>query len=43
MIRSMRNLSQDVIDHFLNVARVQQETYDSMVHPWERERYLERG
>ena len=24
-------------------ARVEQETYDSVVHPWERERYLERG
>ena len=34
---------QDVVDHYLNAARVEQETYDSVVHPWERERYLERG
>ncbi len=36
-------LGQDVVDHYLNAARVEQETYDSMVHPWDRERYLERG
>jgi glutamine synthetase len=34
---------QDVIDHYLNAARVEQEVYDSVVHDWERERYLERG
>ena len=34
---------QDVVDHYLNAARVEQDTYDSVVHPWERERYLERG
>jgi glutamine synthetase len=34
---------QDVVDHYLNAARVEQDTYDSMVHPWDRERYLERG
>src|SRR4029079_18027953 len=34
---------QDVVDHYLNAARVEQDTYDSIVHPWERERYLERG
>ena len=33
----------DVVDHYLNAARVEQETYDSIVHPWDRERYLERG
>jgi len=33
----------DVVDHYLNAARVEQDTYDSMVHPWDRERYLERG
>src|SRR5204863_1987375 len=33
----------DVVDHYLNAARVEQETYDSMVHDWERERYLERS
>ena len=36
-------LGQDVVDHYLNAARVEQETYDSVVHAWERERYLERG
>jgi glutamine synthetase len=34
---------QDVVDHYLNAARVEQETYDAMVHNWERERYLERS
>ncbi len=34
---------QDVVDHYLNAARVEQHTYDSMVHDWERERYLERS
>ncbi len=34
---------QDVVDHYLNAARVEQETYDSVVHAWDRERYLERG
>jgi glutamine synthetase len=34
---------EDVVAHYLNAARVEQETYDSVVHPWERERYLERG
>ena len=33
----------EVVDHYLNAARVEQETYDSIVHPWDRERYLERG
>jgi glutamine synthetase len=33
----------DVVDHYLNAARVEQETYDSMVHDWDRERYLERS
>ena len=33
----------DVIDHYLNYARVEQETYDAIVHPWDRARYLERG
>jgi glutamine synthetase len=32
-----------VVDHYLNFARVEQETYDSVVTSWERERYLERG
>ncbi len=34
---------QDVVDHYLNAARVEQDMYDSVVHDWERERYLERG
>jgi glutamine synthetase len=34
---------QDVVDHYLNAARVEQETYDAMVHDWDRERYLERS
>jgi glutamine synthetase len=34
---------QDVVDHYLNAARVEQELYDSVVHDWERERYLECG
>jgi glutamine synthetase len=36
-------LGRDVVDHYLNAARVEQEAYDAAVHPWERERYLERG
>ena len=34
---------QEVVDHYLNAARVEQNLYDSVVHDWERERYLERG
>jgi glutamine synthetase len=34
---------QDVVDHYLNAARVEQQTYDSIVHDWDRERYLERS
>jgi glutamine synthetase len=34
---------QDVVDHYLNAARVEQEAYDASVHAWDRERYLERG
>ncbi len=34
---------QDVVDHYLNAARVEQNLYDSVVHPWDRERYLERS
>jgi glutamine synthetase len=33
----------DVVAHYLNAARVEQEQYDAIVHPWDRERYLERG
>ena len=34
---------QDVVDHYLNAARVERDTYDAAVHAWDRERYLERG
>ena len=33
----------DVVDHYLNTAKVEQEAYDSVVTCWERQRYLERG
>ena len=33
----------DVAAHYLNAARVEQQTYDSIVTNWERERYFERG
>jgi glutamine synthetase len=33
----------DVVEHYTNAARVEQETYDAVVTSWERERYLERG
>jgi glutamine synthetase len=36
-------LGQDIVDHYLNAARVEQAQYDAVVHPWDRERYLERG
>ncbi len=34
---------EEVVEHYLNTARVEQEAYDSVVTCWERERYLERG
>lgn len=33
----------DVVAHYLNMARVEQQAYDAAVTTWERERYLERG
>jgi glutamine synthetase len=33
----------DVVDHYLHAARIEQDAFDAAVHPWERERYLERG
>jgi glutamine synthetase len=33
----------DVVEHYLNAARVEQQAYDTVVTCWERERYLERG
>ena len=38
-----RSSAQDVVAHYLNAARVEQQAYDAVVHPWERQRYLERG
>lgn len=34
---------EDVVAHYLNAARVEQEAYDAIVHNWDRERYLERS
>ena len=34
---------EDVVEHYINTARVEQEAFDSVVTCWERERYLERG
>ena len=36
-------LGADVVAHYLNAARVEQQAFDEVVHPWERQRYLERG
>jgi len=33
----------DVVAHYLNAGRVEQQTYDRVVTDWERERYFERG
>ena len=33
----------DVVEHYLNAARVEQRTYDAAVTSWERARYFERG
>ena len=33
----------DVVNHYLNAARIEQQTYDRVVTTWERERYFERG
>ncbi len=38
-----RAFGETVHAHYLNMARVEQETYDAAVTDWERERYLERG
>lgn len=40
---AVRILGQDVVDHYLNAARVEQQAFDEAVHPWERQRYLERS
>ena len=33
----------EVVDHYLNYARTEQELFDAFVTDWERERYYERG
>jgi glutamine synthetase len=33
----------DVVDHYVNTARVELDAFDSVVTCWERQRYLERG
>jgi glutamine synthetase len=33
----------DVVDHYLNTARVELDAFDGVVTCWERQRYLERG
>lgn len=39
-----REVFGDVVHaHYLTMARIEQETFDSIVTDWERERYLERG
>ena len=34
---------EEVVAHYVNTARVEQEAYDTVVTCWERQRYLERG
>jgi glutamine synthetase len=36
-------LGEDVVEHYLNTARVEQQAFDAVVTCWERARYLERG
>jgi glutamine synthetase len=36
-------LGDDVVDHYLNYARTEQESFDRVVTSWERERLYERG
>ena len=36
-------LGDDVVDHYLNYARTEQELFDSVVTCYERERMFERG
>jgi glutamine synthetase len=38
-----RAFGADVHAHYLNMGRVEQETFDAAVTDWERQRYLERG
>lgn len=42
--RAARSIFGDeVVEHYLNAAKVEQEIFDSVVTCWERERYYERG
>ena len=41
--RRVEIFGQDVVDHYLNAARVEQAAYDAVVDAWERQRYLERA
>ncbi len=36
-------LGDEVVDHYLNMAEVEQRAYDMAVTDWERQRYFERG
>ena len=36
-------LGDDVVDHYLNYARTEQQLFDRVVTNWERERLYERG
>jgi glutamine synthetase len=38
-----RIFGDEVVEHYLNAARVEQAAFDAVVTCWERERYLERG
>jgi glutamine synthetase len=38
-----RIFGEEIVAHYLNAARVEQEAYDQVVTCWERQRYLERG
>ncbi|MGH2551867.1 MAG: glutamine synthetase family protein, partial [Thermomicrobiales bacterium] len=38
-----RAFGDEVHNHYLNMVRIEQETYDGIVTDWERERYFERG
>ncbi len=38
-----RIFGEEVVEHYLNTARIEQKTYDAIVTCWERQRYLERG
>jgi len=39
---AVESFGQDVVDHYLNAARIERDAYDAVVTTWERERYFER-